>query len=81
MFIEFVYGEDDPLFNVVRNEDGSAHTVQINYMATLLQIHLLSKKHLSCAEYVDYCELMQPKPACTHLEPGEVQTRGYLKAI
>ena len=81
MFIEFVIGDDEPSFNVIRNENGTVHTVEIDYRLTLLQLHLLSKKHLSVDELVSYCELMQPKAACTHLEPGAVQTRGYLKAI
>lgn len=81
MFIEFTYGNEEPFFNVIRSSSGEIKRIEIDYSLTLFELHHRSHEMLSVDEYASYCELMQPKPACTHLEPGAVQTRGYLKAI
>ena len=81
MIIDFVIGNDTPLFEVIRDESGGAVQVDIDYRMTLLQIHHAAKAQLTDSEYRIYAEVMMPKPACEHLTIKYTATRGYLKAI
>ena len=81
VIIDFVIGNDVPLFEVIRDENGQAVQVDIDYRMTLLQVHHAAKANLTGDEYQIYAELMMPKPACEHLTIEYIPTRGYLKAV
>lgn len=81
VIIDFVIGNDAPLFEVIRDENGRAVQVDIDYRLTLLQVHHEAKSQLTDSEYLNYSEIMQPKPACQHLPSDHVETRGYLKGV